>query len=201
MNTNSDEKKTVAHEVSIEEVAEQASLPDTPHSLSHLYAFQKEIGHGAQGRIFQAIRLSDQSQVVIKQLNIHSITTWKEYDLFHREAQVLQKLNLQGVAKFYDAIDCLEDDPPCSYIIQELIHGKTLQQMLNESHRFTLEEIYDILIQTLRILDELHSQRPPIIHRDIKPSNIMISPSFLFSIVSFPKCTRIRFKVFHSHFH
>ena len=148
---------------------------ETPSSLVNQYVFEQEIGHGSQGKIFRATRLSDHSQVVIKQLNIHSIKNWKEYELFHREAEVLQKLKLPGVAKFYEAIDCLKDEPPCSYIIQELIPGKSLQQMINESHRFTLNEVYDILIQILRILDKLHSHRPPVIHRDIKPSNIMLS--------------------------
>ena len=151
-------------------------IMDTPVSLRDKYRFVDEIGHGAQGRLFKAKRLIDGKTVVIKQLNISSIKTWKEYELFHREAEVLRTLKLKGVAQFYDAIDCLEDEPPCSYIVQEYIEGASLKKMLDDSHRFKVETVYDILIQTLKILDELHHHDPPVIHRDIKPSNLMISP-------------------------
>lgn len=161
-----------------EYVEESKSNPSlkTPPSLKEQYIFIKELGHGAQAKIYLALRLSDQQSVVIKQLNIGSVKTWKEYDLFQREAKVLESIHISGVAQFYDAIDCLEDDPPCSYIVQEYIEGASLGQMLKAGHRFKVDEVYDILIQLLKILMKLHGMTPPVIHRDIKPSNIMISP-------------------------
>ncbi len=150
----------------------------TPRSLQEKgYLFIQEIGHGGQAKIFQAIRESDRKIVVIKQLNIGSVKTWKEYDLFQREAKVLASLKVPGVARFYEAIDCVEDDPPSSYIVQEFIEGDSLARFLQSGHRFKVTEIYDILIQMLRILAKLHSMTPPVIHRDIKPSNIMITPT------------------------
>ena len=147
----------------------------TPVSLQGRYRFVKVIGQGAQARIYLAERLSDNTRVAIKQLNIGSVKNWKAYDLFHREAEVLSKLNIKGVAKFYEAVECLEDDPPCSYIVQEYIEGTSLNQLLKKGHRFEVREVYDILIQLAGILDALHHQKPPVIHRDIKPSNIMLS--------------------------
>ena len=149
----------------------------TPVSLQEHYRFVDLIGHGAQANIYLAERLSDHTKVAIKQLNIGSVKNWKAYDLFHREADVLSKLHINGVAKFYEAIDCLEDEPPCSYIVQEYIEGTSLGNLLKKGHRFEVREVYDILIQLLDILDELHHQNPPVIHRDIKPSNIMLSRS------------------------
>ena len=145
--------------------------------LEEKYKILTEIGHGSQGRIYYATRKSDGYQVIIKQLNIQSIKSWKEYELFDREAQTLKSLNCNGVAKFYESIECLRDNPPCSYIVQEYIPGESLQKMLNDGHRFSMDDVFDILIQTLDILSELHSHNPPVIHRDIKPSNLMISPS------------------------
>ena len=122
-------------------------VTSTTHPLHSKYLIKEEIGHGAQGRIFRAIRLSDNVTVAIKQLNISSIKTWKEYDLFHREASLLKTVNISGVAKFYDDINCYDDDPPCSYIVQEYINGTSLQKMLNGGHRFKTDDIYDILTQ------------------------------------------------------
>ena len=112
------------------------------NAFSSKYKILSEIGHGAQGRIYTAQRLSDGKIVVVKQLNINSIKTWKEYELFHREAKVLETLNIPGVAKFYEGIECLDDDPPCSYIVQEYIDGVSLQQLIKNAHRFSVENVY-----------------------------------------------------------
>ncbi len=151
------------------------SMNETSRIIADKYLLMQEIGHGSQGKLFLANRLDNNELVVVKQLNISSIKTWKEYELFHREAEVLKSLDFDGVAKFYDAIECLEDDPPCSYIVQEYIKGVSLQKMLNDGHRFTVNDVYDILIQLLEIVQNLQRHDPPIIHRDIKPSNLMIS--------------------------
>ena len=75
------------------------------------YHVIKQIGHGAQGKVYQAVRHSDGQMVAIKRLNIDSVKSWKSYELFHREADVLASLNIPGVARFYEAIDRLEDNP------------------------------------------------------------------------------------------
>lgn len=153
-----------------------APKPETPPSLRDRYEFIRALGHGAQGRIFLAKHLSDGKEVAIKQLNIASVKNWKEYELFHREADVLQSLNVEGVAKFYEAIECLEDNPPCSYLVQEYIPGYSLASLLQSNRHFSLNCVYDIILQLLDILQDLHSHVPPVIHRDIKPSNILLIP-------------------------
>ena len=140
------------------------------------YRFIRQLGHGSQGDVYLAVRASDGLQVAIKKLNISSVSNWKEYELFHREAEVLSGLNIEGVAKFYDAIERLEDEPPCSYLIQEYVQGMPLSKILNSGHRFTIDQVYDIMMQLIDILYQLHKHEPPVIHRDIKPSNILMMP-------------------------
>ncbi|MBO4349688.1 MAG: serine/threonine protein kinase [Proteobacteria bacterium] len=148
----------------------------TPHSLSDHYQFVREIGHGSQGRVYLAERLSDHKKVVVKQLNIGSVKNWKEYTLFKREGEVLSSLHIDGVAEFYESRECLNDEPPCAYIVQEYIPGKSIQALLNENWRFDVYDFYDVVLQLLAILDQLQRHDPPIIHRDIKPSNIILVP-------------------------
>ena len=140
------------------------------------YRMIREIGHGTQGKVYLAERMSDHEQVAIKKLNIESVKNWKEYELFHREVQTLEKLNINGVAHFWEAIECLDSNPPCSYLIQEYIPGKSLNEMLRLGHRFSLDRVYQIVLQLLEILRQLQALDPPVIHRDIKPSNIMLKP-------------------------
>ena len=152
------------------------TVPDlqTPPELSADYRFIKQIGSGAQGCVYLAERLSDNQQVAIKQLRIDSIKTWKEYTLFHREAEVLADVDIPGVVKLCETREYLEANPPCSYIIQEYIKGQTLKEVLKSGYRFAPSRVYDIALQLLDILEKLHKHEPPIIHRDIKPSNIIL---------------------------
>ena len=140
------------------------------------YEIQSLLGQGSQARVYLARRLRDSKLVTIKQLDIESVSNWKEYELFHREAEILSHLDVDGVAKFYESLENLDGDSPCSYIVQEYIDGKSVRTMLQNGHRFSTAEVYDILIQLLTILFQLQNRQGPIIHRDIKPSNIMLTP-------------------------
>lgn len=62
-------------------------------------------------------------------------------------------------------------------LLEEYITGKNLEEMLEEHHPFSDEEIRYIICSLCHTLHLLHSSTPPIIHRDIKPSNIMMTPS------------------------
>ena len=150
------------------------TLNKQPYSNLDGYDFIRELGHGSQGDVWLAERKTDKQKVAVKRLNIESVKNWKEYELFKREASVLATLDIDGVAKFYEAIDRLDDNPPCSYIIREYIEGVTLAEMIQSGQRFSVNWIYDIILQLIDILQKLHTHEPPVIHRDIKPSNILI---------------------------
>ena len=146
----------------------------TPEKLADRYTFTRELGHGGHSKVFLARRLSDNKLAAVKQLRIDSIKNWKEYTLFHREAKVLSTLDIPGVVKLYEAFDSLEEEPPCSYIIQEYIDGPTLKEVLSSGYRFSMSQIYELVLQLLDILKKLQAHDPPVIHRDIKPSNIIL---------------------------
>ena len=59
-------------------------------------------------------------------------------------------------------------------VIEEYIPGKTLQQLLQEGHRFSKTEVRQILDGLLNAVGTLHEN--DLIHRDIKPSNILLRP-------------------------
>ncbi|MBR4985828.1 MAG: serine/threonine protein kinase, partial [Proteobacteria bacterium] len=153
--------------------AQNAALA-TPAELADRYRVIRKLGSGTQGVVFLAERLSDHTKVAIKQLCIDSVKTWKEYTLFHREAEVLEGLDIPGVVKLYEACDYLDATPPCSYIVQEYIEGVTLKQALASGYRFSLDRAYALLLQLIDILEKLHTHEPPVIHRDIKPSNLIL---------------------------
>ena len=148
----------------------------TPHDLADRYRFIEKLGSGTQGNVYRAERLSDGKIVAIKRLRIDSVNTWKEYDLFHREADVLSKIHEHGVAEFYEALEFLNPEAPAAYIVQELIEGRSLQYMLKVGFRFTVSRIFKMAYDLVGLLERLHAHNPPIIHRDIKPNNIIMKP-------------------------
>ena len=148
--------------------------PNMPPALAGKYEYLQHIGSGAQGDIYKARDLKTGNLVAIKQLRIDQVDNWKAYDLFDREASVLAQLDISGVSKFYEAIKCFDDDPPCALIVQEFIDGVSLESHIRSGQRWTLSRTFDIAVQILDILEKLHHRTPPIVHRDLKPSNIMV---------------------------
>lgn len=59
-------------------------------------------------------------------------------------------------------------------VIEELIHGQTLEELL-ETENLPFAGRRRILLELCDALIFLHSAVPPIIHRDLKPSNVMVT--------------------------
>ena len=155
----------------------EASVCETPLILADQYRFTRMLGHGTQAKVYEAERLSDGQKVAIKALQIHSVQSWKAYELFRRESDVLSGLTVQGVAKFYASFEALEGDMPAAYIVQEYIDGRSLDAMLRGGYRFSINQVFDIAKKLIAILEALHHHDPVVIHRDIKPSNILMKPN------------------------
>lgn len=149
---------------------EMTSIP----CIAKKYEILECLGRGSQGEVYRGKRLGDGSEVAIKVMHIKSVKNWKMYELFDREAKVLSTIHVDGVAKFYEAIEDLNGPDPVSVIVQQYIDGHALSEFIKAHHRFLLSDIADILIQLTSILESLHALNPPVIHRDIKPSNIML---------------------------
>ncbi len=152
-----------------------ASKLEIPSVLADKYEYLQHIGSGSQGDIYKARVLKTGKLVAIKQLRIDQVDNWKAYDLFEREAEVLSKLNIPGVSKFYEAFKYFDADPPCAFIVQKFIDGVSLETHIRSGLRWTLPRTFGIALQILDILEKLHKNDPPIIHRDLKPGNIMIT--------------------------
>jgi hypothetical protein len=111
-------------------------------------------------------------------------TSPKALKLFEQEAWVLALLRHAGVPRveadgyFHVQMQNFAGDGnaaarrlPC--LVMEKIHGKTLEEVLEEHPQGCPQEwVFSWLSQAVEILEELH--RCQIIHRDIKPSNLML---------------------------
>lgn len=71
----------------------------------------------------------------------------------------------------------VEEDCGVLTVIEEYIHGTTLDKFLDQNVTLPESRVLDIAIQVCRILRAFHRRSPSIIHRDIKPSNIILLPN------------------------
>jgi ABC-type branched-subunit amino acid transport system substrate-binding protein len=119
---------------------------------------------------------------VIKQLqvnpsfNAHQLAVATK--LFHREAEVLEKLgDHPRIPRLYAFLEVMASaSAPYKqqnffYLVQEYIDGQNLEQELLTKSKFTEAEVILVLREIAKILEFIHFRGA--IHRDIKPSNIM----------------------------
>ena len=70
--------------------------------------------------------------------------------------------------------ECIEDQGVL-IIIEEYIHGDSLECLLQERGVFSEDKVCSYMRELSETLNYLHSCQPPIIHRDIKPSNVILT--------------------------
>ena len=61
------------------------------------------------------------------------------------------------------------------YLIMEYIKGQSLGELLRSGKRFSLREILALGKEIARVLEYLHSRKPPVCYGDLKPDNLMFS--------------------------
>lgn len=143
--------------------------------LNGRFKILRQLGKGGQGCVYLAEDAITHQQVSVKQILVRSVEDWKQYELFQREAAILQNLkDIPGIAKLHETYEFLDIKTPMAVIVQDYFPGESIQDYLNHGHRFRIDQIGDILCQLLTILETLHTHNPPVIHRDIKPSNMII---------------------------
>lgn len=77
----------------------------------------------------------------------------------------------------------VDDDGEETIVIEEYIHGDTLEDLLDQGYIFNEKEIRDVALQLCEALIALHSAG--VLHRDIKPANIMLTSNGRIKLIDF----------------
>lgn len=86
----------------------EAQIEPLQKLLAGRYHILQGLGKGSQGAVYLAESEETHQKVAIKQLHISSIKDWKQYDLFQREAEVLKRISIPGIAKLHETIEILD---------------------------------------------------------------------------------------------
>lgn len=92
-----------------------------------------------------------------------------------REIEIERGIELPMVPKIFDTGIVEYETMDTLYVIEEMIEGRELRDILNENKVFTLQEAVHFIEQGLKFI--AHIEKKGIVHRDIKPENIIMNES------------------------
>lgn len=158
-------------------------------TLVNRYLVQDVIGVGGMGSVYRArdLHFPNVVKLVAVKEMINSapdpIVRQTITQNFEREANILVTLNHPSIPKIFDYFTFNER----SYLVEEFVHGKDLDQVLSDSEGFlTEDQVIVWAIELCDVLQYLHTHRPePIIFRDMKPSNVMVNQQGHIILVDF----------------
>jgi serine/threonine protein kinase len=124
------------------------------------------LGEGGMGLVYRAYDTRLHRPVAVKLLSSALTADPQRKQRFFQEARAAARISHPAVAQIFDA----DEQDSTTFIVMELVEGKTVQQLIQGQELDVLGAI-DIGIQVADGLAKAHSLG--IVHRDIKPANVM----------------------------
>ncbi|MEY9945025.1 serine/threonine-protein kinase [Kitasatospora sp. GAS1066B] len=141
--------------------------------LGGRYTLTERLGGGAMGEVWRGEDGVLGRQVAVKILLPALLDDATFMERFRREARLLASINHPGIVEVHDYGESGEDaQDRVAYIVMELITGRPLDVVLEESGPLPVDRALGIVAQALDALHAAHQRG--IVHRDIKPSNLML---------------------------
>ena len=142
------------------------------------YRIESVLGRGGMGEVYRAWDDRLNRAVALKLLPKSAVTKGTAVDRFLREARAASALNHPNIVTVHDAGEVEADG---HFIVQELVRGATLRQLMERGLEMTAA--VDIARQVAKALTAAHEAG--IVHRDIKPENIMVRPDGYVKVLDF----------------
>ena len=134
------------------------------------FRIERQLGAGGMGAVFEAVHLPSKATVALKMLQPSLVDDSEAIDRMKREAEVVRAINHPNVCK---VLDRHRGDHRGPFLVMELLHGRTLAELLSDRGPMEFWELGPILVQVLSALDAAHGRG--FLHRDMKPENIFVT--------------------------
>ncbi|MGC8905540.1 protein kinase domain-containing protein [Thermus sp.] len=136
-------------------------------ALSQRYEVLEKVGVGGMATVYKAKDKKTGRLVALKVPQERFVSDPRFVRRFHREAEVLARMDHPSIVKVYDhgQVDGVH------FIAMEFLEGEGLDKLIEE-RRLNLRQAAAILARVADALRHIHAQG--IVHRDIKPGNIMV---------------------------
>lgn len=136
--------------------------------LCEEYEDVRILKRGGQKNVFSAIDRNHQKCVIklyFSQNDPRSV----------REIEIEKNISFSMVPQIYDTGVVEYENTETLYIVEEMLEGIELREMLDGGKTFTLQEAVHFLEQGLEFV--AYIEKKGIVHRDIKPENIIMNES------------------------
>jgi serine/threonine-protein kinase len=142
------------------------------------YRLAEPIGSGGMGTVWRAWDERLKRQVAVKHIRADAQHE-KLRERLWREAQTAARLNHSVIVHIYDLVEGPEGD----WIVMELVEGKTVRTVIEETGRLPFAQAVELALDIAEGLAEAHSHG--ILHRDLKAANVMVTPAGHAKILDF----------------
>lgn len=138
-------------------------------TLKNQYEVKELLGEGGVGQVFKVLDKVSGENRALKLVDIKKKKLPMEAVMrFRAEAEVLQKIQHDGIVKYYDFFN--EGD--VYGMVMEHLSAVTLSQYLKSREALSIETVLDIFQHLAEALNHIHSKG--YVHHDVKSSNVMI---------------------------
>lgn len=139
--------------------------------LGGKYRLERLLGEGGMGAVFAATNEWTGKRVAIKTLHAEHMRRASAMERFWQEARAATKIEHPGIVVVFDlGVDEATKTP---FIVQELLQGQTLRQLLEGCTTLAPREAVELLIPVVEALVEAH--KVGVVHRDLKPDNLFLT--------------------------
>jgi tRNA A-37 threonylcarbamoyl transferase component Bud32 len=140
--------------------------------ISGKYRLVRLIGEGGMGSVFEARHEYLGTNVALKFIHPEITRRPELVARFLQEARLSASIKSLHIARVTD-VDQAADG--AAYLVMELLEGKSLHQILDESGRLSQDVALDYTVQILAGLAAAH--KAGVVHRDLKPDNVFVLQS------------------------
>ncbi|MDQ4096875.1 MAG: protein kinase [Actinomycetota bacterium] len=141
---------------------------DAERVLAGRYRLRRPIARGGMAEVWEATDHILGRPVAVKVLLPHLAVDQSFLERFRREAIAAARLAHPNVVATFDT----GVDDGVAYIVMELVHGRTLHQVLAAQGALSPHRAMRIAVQVAAALDYAHEHG--VVHRDVKPGNILV---------------------------
>lgn len=140
------------------------------------YRIDSLLTEGTSAYIFKGVQLPVGRPVAIKILKNSAPCSSKKAQRFQRVGRLVARLSHPALPTLYHTdmtlLEINQEKFNIFYFVFELIEGTSLEEILAQKKRLSIEEACDIVSQVAGVLLYMHTRK--IVHRNLAPANIML---------------------------